>query len=234
MGTRAQVFVGNPHDYENRNYLGSIAYDGYRLPPLFAKATTEDEFQSLWKKYVWDKDHYCAPDRPYPFPWAHDIFVSDITVAWFAPEGHPLGAYTDRTVCYGDEAMAKYPQCPAWPDGRKKAVWVLCSEIVKVDRYYKNAVKRIERQIQDRINEIPGYDHFTTSAQYHNCAAFQEEAKHIRESFKPKFDRVNDEVNRRHEEMEQRGAPIPGPAKAHSAYTRQPQADSIMLINVNP
>jgi hypothetical protein len=232
MGTRAQAFIGNPHDYENRIYLGSVAFDGYNIPPLVAEAKTAEEFERIWLDYAGRQDHYCEPERPYPFPWAHDIFISDITVAFFQPEGHPLGAYTDESI-YEDE-FDEYPDVPLWPEMKggwaKKAVWVLCSDLKKIDTARDRANKRIEAQIQAKINELP-YE-FKTEREYHNCKPFQDEAKLIREGFAGKFEAMDKRYDKRRKDVMLKAPPIPGPAKAHSEYVRQPAADSIMFLSL--
>lgn len=230
MGTRAQVFVGNPHDYENRRYLGSVAWDGYEFPAMLAKAKTAEEFEWLWLDAVSGRDDYCPPSKPYPFPWDQDIFISDITVAWFAPDGHPEGPYTDASL-YGDDCDSR-PDVPLWPDKgsfKKKSFWMSCVEEAKLDVAYQRAHKRIEKKIQEKINLIPiTFEH---EWQYHESEEFQAAAKQARESFRDELKKVEEKYSKKRHALLLKSAGIPGPAIAHSAYVRQPSADSIIIIS---
>jgi hypothetical protein len=230
MGTRAQAFIGSPHDYENRRYLGSVGFDGYVFPEMLSKARSAEEFEKIWFDEVIGRRDFCPPDRPYPFPWADDIFVSDITLAWFAPEGQPEGPYRDASL-YGSECDAR-PDVPLWPDKagfKKKAVWLSCVEEAKHDAAYQRATKRIEKKIQEKINLIPIV--FEHAWQYHESDEFQAAAKAVRETFDDELDKIEKKYEKKLDAIKMKSAGIPGPAIAHSSYVRQPDADSIIIIS---
>lgn len=52
MGTHAQFFVGNPQDLEGREYLGSLAWDGY-----------PDSSIGEILKGIWDDDLFLTDRR---------------------------------------------------------------------------------------------------------------------------------------------------------------------------
>lgn len=237
MGTRVCAWIGNPHDYDNREYLGSLAYDGYNIPPLVAEATSAEEFRRIWLRYARQHDHFCPPERQFPFPWADDIFITDITVAWFAPDGHPEGPYRDYSL-YGrhlpneqcvrvlnDPKWEAHP-APEWPSSygsRKKAVWLSCAVEADIDRRKERRFRDIKTAVQKAYNEIPG-DDLTDE--------WQKLAQEACNAFDDKRQAVWDLHEKQLAEAAYKSAPIPGPAKAHSAYERQPEADSIMVISV--
>lgn len=86
MGTRAQFFVGNPEDVENRRWLGTTAWDGYPdgwIAPL-AKVMSEEGFVNAVKDLAGSRDDFCDPAKHgFPFPWTDDLFLTDYTYAWF-------------------------------------------------------------------------------------------------------------------------------------------------------
>lgn len=229
MGTRVCAWIGNPHDYENREYLGSLAYDGYNIPPLVAKAKTAEEFRKIWFKYAKQQRHFCSPDRPFPFPWADDIFVTDIVVAWFAPEGYPEGAYCDSMFWVREEDLeAVQHPAPIWQDKYpmrtpRKKVWLSCAVEEDIERRTKRRQRDLDRTIQNAYNEIPGDD---TSDEW------QRLAQEARESFDERQENIWKLAEKQRQKAQYASAPIPGPAIAHSAYQQQPEADSIMVIRV--
>lgn len=86
MGTRAQFFVGDPRDIDNRVYLGCIAFDGYPDGDCkaFAKCDTERKFRNAVKRLASKRRDFSDPAvRSFPFPWKDDLFLTDCTYAWF-------------------------------------------------------------------------------------------------------------------------------------------------------
>lgn len=86
MGTRAQFFIGNPQDLENREWLGTIAWDGYPEGECgsLVKASSEVGFRALVAHMRDTRDDFCDPARrSFPFPWQDDLFLTDWTYALF-------------------------------------------------------------------------------------------------------------------------------------------------------
>lgn len=225
MGTRVCAWIGNPHDYENREYLGSLGYDGYNIPPLVAKAKSAEDFRRIWLKYAEEQHHFCTPDRPFPFPWADDIFITDITVAWFAPDGHSEGAYRDASMYRGMSDHVKWEAhtAPIWPDKYiiKKAVWLSCAAEERIQKRARRRQRDIKRAIQDAWNEIPGDD---------NTDEWQALAEAKEKEFDARYEASQKLFDKQYQDLLYASAPIPGPAIAHSAYVEQADKDSIILI----
>lgn len=87
MGTRAQFFLGDPRDVANREWLGSVAFDGYPdgdIGDAFKTARTEGSFRAAVRQIAGERDDYCDPStRSFPFPWKDDLFLTDCTYAFF-------------------------------------------------------------------------------------------------------------------------------------------------------
>jgi hypothetical protein len=87
MGTRAAFWIGDPRDKENRQWLGCVAWDGYPsgLPQLSKEVPkTEKDFRFAIKTIKEERDDFADPkDGGWPFPWTGDIFLTDVTYAFF-------------------------------------------------------------------------------------------------------------------------------------------------------
>jgi len=87
MGTRAQFFVGDPLDIENRQWLGAVAWDGYPdgdIGDHLEGVTTEDGFRLAISLISSERRDFCDPSaHSFPFPWTDDLFLTDCTYAWF-------------------------------------------------------------------------------------------------------------------------------------------------------
>lgn len=87
MGTRAQFFIGNPIDVENREYLGCIAWDGYPngdCGDALRGCTSLEAFREGIAQIAKERDDFGdAKDRAWPFPWKDDLFLTDVTFAFF-------------------------------------------------------------------------------------------------------------------------------------------------------
>jgi hypothetical protein len=87
MGTRAQFFIGNPQDIENRQWLGCIAFDGYPdgdCGTELANATSAEAFISGVEAIRSSRDDFTDPlVNSFPFPWRDDLFLTDYTYALF-------------------------------------------------------------------------------------------------------------------------------------------------------
>ncbi len=90
MGTRAQFFIGNPQDIEGREWLGTVAWDGYPngdCGDAVRGSKTADEFRAGVAKIAKEREDFGDPDRnSFPFPWRDDLFRTDVTFAFFDGE----------------------------------------------------------------------------------------------------------------------------------------------------
>lgn len=87
MSTRAQFFLGNPSDLENRKYLGTVAFDGYPdgdCGDALSGAADEAAFLSSVAKIAAKRDDFADPEvSGFPFPWRDDLYLTDCTYAFF-------------------------------------------------------------------------------------------------------------------------------------------------------
>lgn len=91
MGTRAQFFIGNPMDLEGREWLGTIAWDGYPDGDcaMLAKASSDVGFRALVNHLRESRDDFCDPaSHSFPFPWKGNLFLTDCTYALFDGKVH--------------------------------------------------------------------------------------------------------------------------------------------------
>lgn len=80
MGTRADFYLGKN---EKAEWLGSIAWDGYRsgIPEEILKADTETRFLDAVKSFLKEREDATTPDMGWPWPW-DDSSVTDCSY-WF-------------------------------------------------------------------------------------------------------------------------------------------------------
>lgn len=119
MGTRAQFFLGNPSDLQNRKYLGTVAFDGYPdgdIGEAFAGVVDEDGFLASVRRIASKRDDFADPvSRAFPFPWRDDLYLTDCTYAFFdgavqytsfhsgfVPLAKYLAFTEDESAAYGD------------------------------------------------------------------------------------------------------------------------------------
>ena len=84
MGTRAAFWIGNPIDLVNREWLGCVAWDGH--PHNFEQlslVSSEKEFREAVDEIANARNDFAYPDKGWPFPWDDDIFLTDVTYAFF-------------------------------------------------------------------------------------------------------------------------------------------------------
>ena len=101
MGTRAAFFIGDPHDIENREWLGCIAWDGYPDGDCarLADARTPEEFRGMIANIAEERDDFSYPDKGgFPFPWIDDLFLTDCVYAFFDGAAHVDFKRNWRTV----------------------------------------------------------------------------------------------------------------------------------------
>jgi ABC-type glycerol-3-phosphate transport system substrate-binding protein len=68
MGTRADFYIRNEKSEPKMEWLGSIAWDGYEIDGV-EKATTEEEFRTMLKKFFDERDDVTLPEDGWPWPW---------------------------------------------------------------------------------------------------------------------------------------------------------------------
>jgi hypothetical protein len=80
MGTRADFYVGKGKDAE---WLGSIAWDGYRagIDTAVLQATDEATFREAVSAFAGSRRDWTSPDDGWPWPW-DDSGTSDCSY-WF-------------------------------------------------------------------------------------------------------------------------------------------------------
>lgn len=84
MGTRAAFWVGDPANLDSREWLGCIAWDGHPENfKDFTTATTERGWRQRVRNLAAKRNDFVHPARGWPFPWADDIFLTDVTYAFF-------------------------------------------------------------------------------------------------------------------------------------------------------
>lgn len=85
MGTRAIFWIGDPTDLENREWLGCVAFDGYEwLDKTFVNVFTKRQFTRIINRIKQERDDFADPARGgFPFPWTDDVFLTDVTYAFF-------------------------------------------------------------------------------------------------------------------------------------------------------
>lgn len=87
MGTRAAFFVNDPQDLQSRRWLGCIAFDGYPDGDVskLAECKSENEFVTVIADLAKSRDDFCDPAvHGFPFPWSHDLFLTDYVYAWMS------------------------------------------------------------------------------------------------------------------------------------------------------
>ncbi len=129
MGTRAQFFIGNPEDLQNREWLGCVAWDGHPsgdCGDALRGATTPEAFRAGVADIKSQRDDFTDPaTRSWPFPWVTDLYLTDTTFAFFdgkvqATSYHsgwrPLEAfYADDP--YGEDHKDELPRTVPAPVG---------------------------------------------------------------------------------------------------------------------
>ena len=120
MGTRAQFFIGNPSDIENRVYLGTVAWDGYPdgdIGKILKGVTTEESFRNVIKKGIAEeREDYADPETTnFPFPWKDDLYLTDCTYAFF--DGVVQFTYyhtgfvpLDKYLAFTDDEISAYSE----------------------------------------------------------------------------------------------------------------------------
>lgn len=146
MGTRADFYVGK---HETAEWIGSIAYDGYRdgIPDNILQATNEQEYRSAVYEFITSKDHGTLPEQGWPWPWDSSA-ISDKSY-WF---------FEDRVW---DHA---YPR--EYVAGKKFYVPVV--ESMSIEGFYDEDGEITDPRFQDDVAE---YIRFPDMSDKRNVAA---------------------------------------------------------------
>ncbi|MGI9541935.1 MAG: hypothetical protein ACR2MX_01675 [Cyclobacteriaceae bacterium] len=96
MGTRADFYVGKG---ENAEWIGSIAWDGYRegVGDSILNAKTETQYIDAVKQFFRSREDVSLPSDGWPWPW-NDSSITDCSY-WF---------FEDQVW---DELSGKYLPC---------------------------------------------------------------------------------------------------------------------------
>lgn len=81
MGTRADFYIGRG---EAAEWLGSIAWDGYRegIPAYVLAKTDEKSFRKAVKRFLNGRDDATLPENGWPWPW-EDSNTTDCSYSLF-------------------------------------------------------------------------------------------------------------------------------------------------------
>lgn len=115
MGTRALFFIGHPSDLVAREWLGSIAWDGYPedgIGDYLLEADSEESFRAVVGKIEEDREDFSDP-AVHAFPWTDDLYLTDYTYAWFGGKAwmtcfHIGFIALDEFMAGDEEARATY------------------------------------------------------------------------------------------------------------------------------
>lgn len=121
MGTRAAFFIGDARDLENREFLGTVAWDGYPDGDCstLAKATSPEEFKQLLKELdaARAKDSngsdFAGPEGGFPSPWTDDLFLTDFVYCFFNEATH-FSCFGRDWVKLGEERYHDKPKDPSF------------------------------------------------------------------------------------------------------------------------
>lgn len=80
MGTRADFYVAKGFDDQEAEWLGSIAWDGYRdgIPEALKLSTTEERFRAEVSTFLKSRKDATWPNEGWPWPW-DDTNTTDCT-----------------------------------------------------------------------------------------------------------------------------------------------------------
>ena len=83
MGTRADFYVGK---HETAEWIGSIAWDGYRagIDNAVLSAVTEESFRAAITRFFTKREDATLPDQGWPWPW--DTSATTDRSYWFFDE----------------------------------------------------------------------------------------------------------------------------------------------------
>lgn len=130
MGTRANFFIGNPQDLAGRQWLGCVAYDGHPdgdCGETLRNVNSPEAFRDAVEKIKANRDDFTDPaTHSFPFPWANNVFLTDVTYAWFdgAVQAtifrfgwRPLEAFFGEESVYPDDHQRELPGDVPSPSG---------------------------------------------------------------------------------------------------------------------
>jgi hypothetical protein len=71
MGTRADFYIKASKELEAKDWIGSIAWDGYPsgIPKEIKESKTPNEFKQSVEKFAKERDDFTYPKDGWPWPW---------------------------------------------------------------------------------------------------------------------------------------------------------------------
>ena len=71
MGTRADFYIKKGEKLKQKDWVGSIGWDGFPrgIPTSIRKAKSEKEFREAVKKFAETRDDFTHPSEGWPWPW---------------------------------------------------------------------------------------------------------------------------------------------------------------------
>lgn len=84
MGTRADFYSQSGKQLQQKDWIGSIAWDGYPrgIPAQIKKAKTEKEFIKECKKFFKNREDVSLPKDGWPWPW-NDSSTTDYAYVFY-------------------------------------------------------------------------------------------------------------------------------------------------------
>ena len=129
MGTRAQFFIGNPSDVSQRDWLGCVAWEGYPdgdCGKALLGVTSPEQFISAVERIAEERDDFTDPNKhSFPFPWDDDLYLTDVTFAFFDGRVQVTLFHSgwrdlkeDMRDAWGEDAPDELPDNVPAPTGR--------------------------------------------------------------------------------------------------------------------
>ncbi|MBX9656770.1 hypothetical protein K2Y11_24395 [bacterium] len=115
MGTRADFYVGKN---ETAEWLGSVAWDGYRegIDDAVLNAKSEEEFRAAVAKFASERDDWTAPEQGWPWPWDTSE-ISDCSYWFFNGQVYDDQSYGNQDNVYMPLSIKTDEETGEWPEG---------------------------------------------------------------------------------------------------------------------
>lgn len=109
MGTRADFYVGRG---KTKKWIGSIAFDGYRITEALMRCKSEKDFRRLVAWQLSKRDDATLPEQGWPWPW-DDSSTTDYAYAFFGGRV--------RASCFGGRWYDPMKESPRQTDDKPAA-----------------------------------------------------------------------------------------------------------------
>jgi hypothetical protein len=102
MGTRADFYLGKGKDAE---WLGSIAWDGYRegIPHEILSCHDEQEYRTLVTEFIAGREDGTKPEHGWPWPWNNSSTTDCSYWFWGGKVWDARGEYQSEVYAPCDE-----------------------------------------------------------------------------------------------------------------------------------